>query len=99
MSLTLRARLCAASAAVLLLAGCGGGDGDGRAADAAPPEDVDSAMRLGVNYPRGPLAWGEELGFEWVREVLRNLHQAYPGGRYAPSRPLNRRAAVEGRLL
>ncbi|MYX35894.1 MULTISPECIES: 3-hydroxyacyl-CoA dehydrogenase [unclassified Streptomyces] len=72
---------------------------DAVARGVASPEDVDSAMRLGVNYPRGPLAWGEELGFEWVREVLRNLHQAYPGGRYAPSRPLNRRAAVEGRLL
>ncbi|MFE0627258.1 alpha/beta hydrolase family protein [Streptomyces sp. NPDC058864] len=39
MSLTSRARLCAASVAVLLLAGCGGGDGGGQAADAAPPED------------------------------------------------------------
>jgi 3-hydroxyacyl-CoA dehydrogenase len=27
----------------------------------ASPEDIDTAMRLGVNYPHGPLAWGESL--------------------------------------
>jgi 3-hydroxybutyryl-CoA dehydrogenase len=27
----------------------------------ASAEDIDTAMRLGVNYPRGPLAWGESL--------------------------------------
>ncbi len=29
----------------------------------AGAEDIDTAMRLGVNYPRGPLAWGESLGW------------------------------------
>lgn len=27
----------------------------------AGAEDIDTAMRLGVNYPRGPLAWGNHL--------------------------------------
>ena len=30
----------------------------------ATPEDIDLAMVKGVNYPRGLLAWGEELGHE-----------------------------------
>ncbi|MBQ0983172.1 3-hydroxyacyl-CoA dehydrogenase [Streptomyces sp. F63] len=65
----------------------------------ATAEDTDTAMRLGVNYPRGPLEWGEALGARWVRDVLRNLHRAHPTGRYAPSPYLLRRAAAEENLL
>ncbi|WP_171164588.1 3-hydroxyacyl-CoA dehydrogenase [Streptomyces sp. I05A-00742] len=65
----------------------------------ATPEDIDTAMRLGVNYPRGPLEWGRELGAEWVGRFLRNMESEYPGGRYAPSQPLRRRAAVKESLL
>ncbi|MFF3562304.1 3-hydroxyacyl-CoA dehydrogenase [Streptomyces sp. NPDC002574] len=72
---------------------------DAVARGVASPQDIDAAMRMGVNYPRGPLAWGDELGPAWVVEVLRNLHEAFPGGRYAPSRLLNRRAAAERGLL
>ncbi|MGP3980787.1 3-hydroxyacyl-CoA dehydrogenase [Streptomyces sp. KR80] len=65
----------------------------------ASPQDVDTAMRLGVNYPRGPLEWGSELGARWVRDLLRALDGAYPTGRYAPSRLLCRRAAAQEKLL
>ncbi|MGW1072203.1 3-hydroxyacyl-CoA dehydrogenase [Streptomyces sp. NPDC002537] len=65
----------------------------------ASPADIDTAMRLGVNHPRGPLDWGRALGPAWVCRVLRNLHFEYPDGRYAPSQPLLRRAAVEESLL
>jgi 3-hydroxybutyryl-CoA dehydrogenase len=68
---------------------------DAAARAVASPEDIDTAMRLGVNYPLGPLRWGSELGARWVRDILLNLHQAYPTGRYAPSQPLMRRAAAE----
>ncbi|QLQ05690.1 MAG: hypothetical protein HZY76_06125 [Anaerolineae bacterium] len=37
----------------------------------ATADDIDTAMRLGTNYPRGPLAWGEALGLEVVRDTLR----------------------------
>ena len=40
----------------------------------ASAEDIDIAMRLGVNYPHGPLAWGDSLG--WGR-VLRLLGKTY----------------------
>ncbi|GAA0422973.1 3-hydroxyacyl-CoA dehydrogenase [Streptomyces luteireticuli] len=65
----------------------------------ASREDIDTAMRLGVNYPRGPLEWGRELDIEWVRRFLQNMEFEYPGGRYAPSQPLRRRAAVKESLL
>jgi len=44
--------------------------------------DVDTAMRKGVNYPRGPLAWADELGIETVHKVLANLAAHYTGDRY-----------------
>ncbi|MFV8130365.1 3-hydroxyacyl-CoA dehydrogenase [Streptomyces syringium] len=65
----------------------------------ASPEDIDTAMRQGVNYPRGPLEWGRVLGAAWTDRLLRHLHEEYPGGRYAASQPLRRRAAVEESLL
>ncbi|WSF21750.1 3-hydroxyacyl-CoA dehydrogenase [Streptomyces sp. NBC_01353] len=68
---------------------------DAAARSVADGDDIDTAMRLGVNYPRGPLAWGEELGAGWVLEMLSNLHEEYPTGRYAPSQALLRRAAAE----
>jgi len=36
----------------------------------APPEPIDTAMRLGANYPRGPLAWGELIGLSTVVATL-----------------------------
>ena len=55
----------------------------------ASAEDVDTAMRLGTNYPRGPIAWGAELGYEVVAEQLAALDRAFPGGRYRPSPALH----------
>ena len=43
---------------------------------------ADSAMCLGVNYPRGPLAWADGIGLPAVREVLANLGAAYGEDRY-----------------
>jgi 3-hydroxybutyryl-CoA dehydrogenase len=65
----------------------------------ASPEDIDTAMRLGMNLPEGPLEWGSALGPRWVRNVLRNLQSAYSTSRYAPSRMICRRAAAERELL
>jgi 3-hydroxybutyryl-CoA dehydrogenase len=51
----------------------------------ATADDVDTAMRLGVRYPRGPIEWGREIGFDVVAEQIAELHAAFPGGRYRPS--------------
>ncbi|MBP5143830.1 3-hydroxyacyl-CoA dehydrogenase family protein, partial [Pseudomonas chlororaphis] len=64
----------------------------------ASAADIDLAMRAGVNYPEGPLAWADRLGLPWVLEVLQNLQAAYGEERYRPSLLLRRRVA-EGRTL
>lgn len=61
----------------------------------ATAEDVDTAMRLGVNYPVGPLAWGERVGYARVCALLEDLHKRYPTGRYAPSLGTARRGCAE----
>lgn len=51
----------------------------------AGAEDVDTAMELGTNYPKGPIAWGAEIGFDVISGQLQALSTAFPGGRYRPS--------------
>ena len=43
---------------------------------------ADAAMRLGVNYPRGPLAWADAVGLHNIRRVLVNLGETYGEDRY-----------------
>ncbi|HEX6115377.1 MAG TPA: 3-hydroxyacyl-CoA dehydrogenase family protein, partial [Geminicoccaceae bacterium] len=62
----------------------------------ASAEAVDQAMRLGVNYPRGPLAWAEAIGLERVRDVLDHLAGTYGEDRYRASWLLRRRALAKG---
>jgi 3-hydroxybutyryl-CoA dehydrogenase len=61
----------------------------------ASAEDVDTAMRLGTNYPRGPLEWGAEIGYAVVADQLAALDRAFPGGRYRPSPALLERQEVD----
>lgn len=60
----------------------------------ASAADVDQAMRKGVNYPVGPLAWADRFGSHNVVRVLDNLARAYPDGRYRPSTLLRRKAST-----
>jgi 3-hydroxybutyryl-CoA dehydrogenase len=48
----------------------------------AAPTAIDTAMRLGMNYPNGPLEWGERIGLEHVVRTLDQLHGLVPDGRY-----------------
>jgi len=43
---------------------------------------IDLAMRLGVNYPRGPLEWGKMIGYDKVLAVLDHLYNEYHEERY-----------------
>ena len=56
----------------------------------ATAEDVDLAMTKGVNYPKGLLAWGDELGLDRVLEALQALQDEYAEDRYRPSPLLKR---------
>ncbi|WP_367321942.1 3-hydroxyacyl-CoA dehydrogenase [Streptomyces sp. HUAS ZL42] len=65
---------------------------DAVAKGVATEEDIDTAMRLGVNYPLGPFEWSRRLGRGWACALLDDLHQRDPSGRYAPSLALYRHA-------
>ncbi|MFD5635713.1 3-hydroxyacyl-CoA dehydrogenase [Streptomyces sp. NPDC127077] len=65
---------------------------DAVAKGVATEEDIDTAMRLGVNYPLGPFEWSRRLGADWSYDVLDELHVRDPSGRYAPSLALYRHA-------
>lgn len=62
----------------------------------ASAADVDLAMRAGVNYPQGPLAWADALGPGFVLRTLANLQAAYGEERYRPSLLLRRLCATGG---
>jgi 3-hydroxybutyryl-CoA dehydrogenase len=51
----------------------------------ATPADIDLAMTRGVNYPKGLLAWGKEIGLDVVHSRLLALHEEYAEDRYRPS--------------
>lgn len=65
----------------------------------ASPADLELAMTQGVNYPRGLLAWGDELGPGAVLATLESLQAEYGEDRYRPSPLLRRVALAGGRLL
>jgi 3-hydroxybutyryl-CoA dehydrogenase len=60
--------------------------------------DIDLAMRAGVNYPQGPLAWADAIGLSQILTVLEHLQASYGEERYRPSLLLRRRVA-EGRTF
>src|SRR4051794_6957578 len=56
------------------------------------PEDIDDGMVLGLNQPRGPLAWCEAIGADHVLAVLDALRDELGEERYRAA-PLLRRMA------
>lgn len=89
------ARLSAAAVADRVLATLVNEAASAVADGVASPTDVDTAMQLGMNYPEGPLAWGERLGLATIVGRLDALHAAVPDGRYRVT-PLLRELADGG---
>ena len=56
------------------------------------PEDVDAGMVLGLNHPRGPMEWGDEIGAAEVLVLLTALQEEYREERYRPAPELVRAA-------
>lgn len=50
----------------------------------AAKEDIDTAMKLGTNYPYGPLEWADRIGIELVYEILSALQHDFGEDRYRP---------------
>ncbi len=60
----------------------------------ASRDDIETAMTLGVNYPKGLLRWADELGIGQIVEKMDALHAEYLDDRYRCS-PLLRKMARE----
>ena len=64
----------------------------------ASVKDVDLAMINGVNYPKGLLAWADEIGLEEVLLRLEDLQLIYGEDRYRPN-PLLRKMVRENQTF
>lgn len=65
----------------------------------AQPADIDKAVTLGLNYPHGPLKFGDILGADRTHKVLSSMLCTYGDPRYRPSVWLTRRARLGVSLL
>ena len=63
----------------------------------AKADEIDIAMRLGVNYPMGPLRWADQIGLDEVLAVLEGLERETGDDRYRPA-PLIKKLVVAGFL-
>lgn len=44
--------------------------------------DIDTALRFGVNYPKGPFTWAEEIGWPLVQTLLQRLNETVEDDRF-----------------
>jgi 3-hydroxybutyryl-CoA dehydrogenase len=58
------------------------------------PHDIDTAMKLAQNYPKGPLEWADHLGPARVHAILLSLQSITGSDRYRPRLWLRRRALL-----
>jgi 3-hydroxybutyryl-CoA dehydrogenase len=65
----------------------------------ASSKDIDIAMQKGVNYPKGLLAWADELGLAFVFNHLQSLNDWYSEDRYRPSILLKSKAMNKSKFL
>ncbi len=50
-------------------------------------DEIDTAMKLGTNYPFGPFEWAEKIGLQNIRELLSELSKT--DARYMPAPMIN----------
>ncbi|MBC8203700.1 MAG: 3-hydroxybutyryl-CoA dehydrogenase [Planctomycetes bacterium] len=49
----------------------------------ASSEDIDTAMKMGTNYPQGPLEWAAKIGIEKIHCLLAALNETVADDRFA----------------
>lgn len=60
----------------------------------ATPDDIDRAVKLGLNYPNGPLEFADKLGTGRMLQILEGMNACTGDPRYRPGQWLRRRAAL-----
>ncbi len=65
--------------------------------EAASAEQIDEAIRLGLNHPMGPLELADLIGLDVVVDIMDNLVERTGDGIYAP-RPMLRTLVGQGHL-
>ena len=45
-------------------------------------KDIDTAMKLGTNYPFGPIEWSERIGIELIYHILKAMFEEFGDDRY-----------------
>lgn len=63
----------------------------------ASAEDIDQAMKLGMNHPMGPLALADLIGLDTCLSIMNVLHEGFGDPKYRPS-PLLRQMVDAGYL-
>lgn len=63
----------------------------------ASAEDIDKAMKLGANFPMGPLALGDLIGLDVCLAIMETLHREYGEDKYRPH-VLLRKMVRDGKL-
>ena len=58
----------------------------------ADRDNIDLAMKNGVNYPWGPFEWGEKIGLNKIKMLLSELHRQTGNERYRPCSLLQHQA-------
>ena len=61
----------------------------------ALPRDIDTAMKIGFNFPLGPIEWAEKIGLDQVDAILKALHSDLCEDRYRTA-PILRQMAANG---
>jgi 3-hydroxybutyryl-CoA dehydrogenase len=57
--------------------------------------DIDSGLELGLNHPRGPIAWGDLIGYDHVLATVDALWDHFHDPRYRAAPELRRRASQQ----
>ncbi|MET0479928.1 MAG: 3-hydroxyacyl-CoA dehydrogenase family protein, partial [Mycetocola sp.] len=60
----------------------------------ATPSDIDTAVKLGLRYPYGPLEWGDRVGLQTITTILSGMYATNADQRYTTSAWLRRRATA-----
>ncbi len=71
---------------------------DAAAVGVAAPDDIDTAMRLGTNYPGGPFEWADRIGVVPVMLVLDGIRWFYGEDRYRTAAAIRRAVYSSQRL-